>query len=102
QSGHVRGRDRDRAHDDPVSSRSPYRRRGIEIHIPDHSLAMDHFAFREFRRGRGQAQAATLRKARTETMAKRIPSAHESCIESVPAASLRQGDLVLVEAGDLI
>src|SRR5208337_384813 len=52
--------------------------------------------------GRGKAQAATLRKARTETMAKRIPSAHESCIESVPAASLRQGDLVLVEAGDLI
>ena len=40
--------------------------------------------------GRGKAQAATLRKARTETQAKRYPLGtwDDGCIESVPAASL--------------
>ncbi len=59
--------------------------------------------------GRGKAQADTLRKARTETVAKRIAVASgfsrtESGdkIEVVPAANLRKGDIVLVEAGDFI
>ena len=49
--------------------------------------------------GRGKAQADTLRRARTETMAKRITADRT---ESVPAPELRPGDIVLVEAGDLI
>ncbi len=49
--------------------------------------------------GRGKAQAASLRRTRTETTAKRL--AGEGW-ESVPATLLKPGDLVLVEAGDLI
>jgi K+-transporting ATPase ATPase B chain len=49
--------------------------------------------------GRGKAQAATLRRARTETMAKRITT---DGLELVPAPELKQGDVVVVEAGELI
>ncbi len=52
--------------------------------------------------GRGKAQAATLRRARTETMAKRLRSANDSALEMVAAPDLKVGDLVLVEAGDTI
>jgi K+-transporting ATPase ATPase B chain len=51
--------------------------------------------------GRGKAQAATLRKARTETMAK-LMSGKAKTWSEVPAASLKVGDLVLVEINDLI
>lgn len=51
--------------------------------------------------GRGKAQAATLRKARTETMAK-LMSGKTKTWSEVPAASLKVGDLVLVEINDLI
>ncbi|MEO8678832.1 MAG: potassium-transporting ATPase subunit KdpB, partial [Vicinamibacterales bacterium] len=50
--------------------------------------------------GRGKAQADTLRKARTETVANKIgPSGR---IDKVPAASLRMGDVVMVSAGEFI
>jgi potassium-transporting ATPase ATP-binding subunit len=53
--------------------------------------------------GRGKAQADTLRKARTQTQAKRIPSADRKTeTTALPASSLRKGDLVLVTPGDLI
>src|SRR6478609_2402126 len=52
--------------------------------------------------GRGKAQAATLRKARTETVAKRLVNLSDNKWMEVPAPKLRRGDLVLVEAGDLI
>jgi potassium-transporting ATPase ATP-binding subunit len=52
--------------------------------------------------GRGKAQAATLRRARTETLAKRIASVGATQYETVPAPELKQGDIVLVEAGELI
>src|SRR5487761_145668 len=52
--------------------------------------------------GRGKAQADTLRRTRTETKAKRIESAQVRHFDLVDAAALRSGDLVLVEAGDLI
>jgi K+-transporting ATPase ATPase B chain len=52
--------------------------------------------------GRGKAQAATLRKAKTETVAKRLASASDTRWTEVPAPQLRKGDIVLVEAGDLI
>ncbi len=50
--------------------------------------------------GRGKAQAATLRKTKTETMAKRL--ANGTGWTQVPATALKVGDVVLVEAGDLI
>ncbi len=52
--------------------------------------------------GRGKAQAATLRRARTETMAKRLTAQAAMDWQAVPAPELKQGDIVLVEAGDLI
>src|SRR5215472_15117873 len=53
--------------------------------------------------GRGKAQADTLRRARTTTMAKRLSSPDRSGkVEEVAAPELRKGDLVLVEAGDMI
>ncbi|MEO8970510.1 MAG: potassium-transporting ATPase subunit KdpB [Ktedonobacteraceae bacterium] len=53
--------------------------------------------------GRGKAQADTLRKARSTTMARRL-SSHDRFgpIQEVAAPELRKGDLVLVEAGDVI
>ena len=50
--------------------------------------------------GRGKAQAETLRKARTETVANRLLA--DGRIEVVPAASLRKGDQVTVRAGEFI
>jgi potassium-transporting ATPase ATP-binding subunit len=57
--------------------------------------------------GRGKAQADTLRKAKTETIAHRIIGAVNGGIETlkteaVPAPLLRKGDVVLVKAGELI
>ena len=53
--------------------------------------------------GRGKAQADTLRKARTETRAKRIQSpATYKKFETVSADKLRAGDLVVCEANDII
>jgi len=52
--------------------------------------------------GRGKAQADALRKTRTDTVAKRIPTADSTIVEHVPAARLKVGDLVVVEPGDLI
>jgi K+-transporting ATPase ATPase B chain len=55
--------------------------------------------------GRGKAQADTLRRARTETQAKLLKegaNGRESPFTLTPAPQLRKGNLVLVEAGDLI
>lgn len=51
--------------------------------------------------GRGKAQADTLRKARSETIANRI-LAGDSQIEHVPSSKLKAGDLVFVSANELI
>ncbi|MBB4915247.1 potassium-transporting ATPase subunit KdpB [Streptosporangium saharense] len=56
--------------------------------------------------GRGKAQAATLRAAKRDTVARRLkdwrPGATEVSHDRVGASELRQGDLVLVEAGETI
>src|ERR1700691_5768665 len=50
--------------------------------------------------GRGKAQADTLRKARSETEAKRLlPNGNT---ETIPSSKLRSGDVVMVAAGELI
>lgn len=49
--------------------------------------------------GRGKAQADTLRKAKTDTVARRLNGSAE---EQVPGTELRIGDLVVCEAGDVI
>ena len=49
--------------------------------------------------GRGKAQAATLRRTRAETMAVRI---RDGVKQTVPASELRKGDVVRVEAGQII
>ena len=52
--------------------------------------------------GRGKAQAASLRRTKSEAVAKRVSAVGSSGHEVVPAASLRSGDLVVCEAGDSI
>src|SRR5579884_3568698 len=52
--------------------------------------------------GRGKAQADTLRRARSETMARRLVASNRGEVETIPSAKLRAGDLVLVSAGELI
>ena len=49
---------------------------------------------------RGKAQADTLRKTKTDAMAKRLPATEKS--KQVPASKLRAGDIVICEAGELI
>jgi K+-transporting ATPase ATPase B chain len=53
--------------------------------------------------GRGKAQAEALRHTRQETQARRLKSRQRNApIELVSSTALHQGDLVLVEAGDII
>ncbi len=53
--------------------------------------------------GRGKAQAASLRKARRDIQAKRLPRPERgAAFTVVPGTSLRKDDVVLVEAGDFI
>lgn len=53
--------------------------------------------------GRGKAQADTLRRARKDTPAKKLlEPRYGSTHEVVSTASLRKGDVVLVEAGDFV
>ena len=52
--------------------------------------------------GRGKAQAEALRKTRTETMAKKLGNAQDKRFTSVPGLSLKAGDLVFCEVGDII
>ena len=49
--------------------------------------------------GRGKAQAKALRGTRSQTKAKKI---HKDAIQIVDAGTLRKGDTILVEAGDVI
>ncbi|MEV6966096.1 potassium-transporting ATPase subunit KdpB [Hamadaea sp. NPDC051192] len=56
--------------------------------------------------GRGKAQADTLRKAKTQTMARKLvgwqPGQTETREEAVAATALTLGDFVVVEAGQII
>ncbi|BBJ44966.1 potassium-transporting ATPase ATP-binding subunit [Streptomyces antimycoticus] len=51
--------------------------------------------------GRGKAQADTLRKAKTDTVARRL-AADGTAEERIPGTGLKIGDLVVCEAGDVI
>ncbi|GAA4057831.1 potassium-transporting ATPase subunit KdpB [Actinomadura miaoliensis] len=56
--------------------------------------------------GRGRAQADTLRRAKKDMVARRLtgwsPGRADAAEETVPAPELRPGDIVVVEAGQLI
>lgn len=53
--------------------------------------------------GRGKAQAESLRRTRRDTLAKKLSShSYGSSYAKVSATMLRKGDVVLVEAGDII
>lgn len=49
--------------------------------------------------GRGKAQAASLRRARKDTMARLLRDGRE---QQIPAPMLQKGDVVVCEAGDII
>jgi hypothetical protein len=108
QPGHVHRGDRDRAHDDPLLAGPVARSAGerAAIRLPDLALAVDHLAVANFAEavaeGRGKAQAASLRKTRTTTFAKRLASAQDTRFDRIQATNLKVNDFVLVEAGDMI
>jgi K+-transporting ATPase ATPase B chain len=52
--------------------------------------------------GRGKAQAESLRKTKTETVAKKAADIEAKTFKQVSATSLRSGDLVVCEPGDII
>jgi K+-transporting ATPase ATPase B chain len=52
--------------------------------------------------GRGKAQAATLRRTRSDTIARRLSGGLGGKEEPVPAPELRRGDIVVCEVGDVI
>ena len=53
--------------------------------------------------GRGKAQADSLRQARRDIQAKRLASpSRQATVDIVPSASLKKGEVVLVEAGDFV
>jgi K+-transporting ATPase ATPase B chain len=54
--------------------------------------------------GRGKAQADAFRRAKTDTIARRLvdPAVLDGAEEPVPAPDLRPGDRVVCEAGDVI
>ncbi len=52
--------------------------------------------------GRGKARADTLRATQSETQARRLASADAAEPQLVSSRTLRPGDLVLVEAGDIV
>jgi len=52
--------------------------------------------------GRGKAQADSLRRTRTETQAKLLNGEGTANYKLVPGTNLKVGDVVLVEAGDII
>jgi K+-transporting ATPase ATPase B chain len=52
--------------------------------------------------GRGKARADSLRAMHQETAAKRLAAAGARNYETVPSGELHSGDIVLVEAGDII
>ena len=52
--------------------------------------------------GRGKAQAESLRRQRTETQAKLLTGDRSKRWNLVPSTGLKVGDVVLVEAGDII
>ena len=52
--------------------------------------------------GRGKAQAESLRRTRTETQAKLLSGVGTKNYKLVPGNGLKVGDLVLVEAGDIV
>ena len=53
--------------------------------------------------GRGKAQAASLRATKTDVVAKKLADArNRDKFTEIPAVELKPGDIVFVEAGDLI
>jgi len=52
--------------------------------------------------GRGKAQADALRRTRTETKAKLLSGSDRKNFKLIPSTTLKVGDVVLVDAGDLI
>src|ERR1700736_6454456 len=50
--------------------------------------------------GRGKAQADTLRKARTETIAHKLQAS--GCTQDVSGSKLRAGDVVIISAGEFV
>jgi hypothetical protein len=91
----------------PLPARPRHRRAGGGGGRADHALALGHGALRELRRGRRrgprQGAAASLRATKTEAETCRLAGPSRSNqAERVASSKLRRGDVIHVEAGELI
>ena len=107
ESGHVRAGDRhcaDHDHPDPRPLHRRRKHRSSKFQIVVwlwFTVLFANFA-EAVAEGRGKAQADTLRRQRTETQAKLLAAANAKDFKLVSGANLKVGDIVLVEAGDVI
>ena len=114
QPGDVRRLGRQRPHDGPLRPGAGRQRRGARRASSSRvsvwlwfTVLFANFA-EAMAEGRGKAQAATLRAARRDVIARRSSTARRNGTSTrgatMPAVerSLRKGDVVLVEAGDVI
>jgi K+-transporting ATPase ATPase B chain len=89
--------------DDPLSAY--FRSAGFILHVSAwlwFTVLFANFA-EAMAEGRGKAQADSLRKARRDVTAKKLSEPrHGASHQAVSATTLRKGDTVLVEAGDMI
>ena len=107
KSCHVRGRDRHIADDDHLRSRPGERRGKSRLHLPDYRLAVDHRPVRQLCRGcRRRTRQGSGRCAEADTYGDPSEAARPAQITRTsnwsPGTSLKAGDIVLVEAGDII
>ena len=85
-----------------LRARGHWRRRD-RLRAPDHVLAVAHGAVRQLRRGDGRRAAARRRPTRCAARRRRrspTASGPDGTYETVPAPSLRKGDVVRVAAGE--
>ena len=101
ESGYVRGRGRKRSDDRPFISRE---KQSFAFNLQITLWLWFTVLFANFAEamaeGRGKAQADTLRKARSETVAKRLVGS--GTLQTIPSSKLRSGDVVLVAAGEFV
>ncbi len=92
------------ADDRAAGARHGCRRRRHRLRTADHAVAVGHRAVRQPRRGDGRRprQGAGRHAAQDAHRDGRQPLGRPARPRSVPAASLRTGDVVLVKAGEFI
>ena len=106
EPGDVRARDRHDPDDDHFRPRSRHRRQNIGFSSRSccgcGSRCCSPISPKPLPKAAARRRPTSLRKTRTETQAKLLHRPDRSNTSCVPGTSLKVGDIVLVEAGDII